>query len=467
MEEIHLATLDVLEEAGVNLNHEGALKLYDEAGAYVDYREQRVKIPEYILMDALRRVPKRFTLYARDPKHNLTIGGRNVYWSPTSTHLYVFDLEGERRPATFKDAEDLIKIMDSLPLIHGNACPVHPRDVPEVAAHVYMILASARNTTKTFRGRNYGVQIAKDCIRMAKILAGGEEEMVKKPNMLTITNTTSPLEIAKIQLEGLIEHVNAGLPVGVSSEISAGATGPVSLAGSLVTQNAEVLAGIALAELIRPGHPMLYGTVANIMDMKVGEMCLGSIEAGMLNVATAQMARYYGIPSRGSAGMTDSKKLDMQAGYEAAMGLILATLGGINYIQYACGCVDLTISCSYEKFIIDHEILGNIARLMEGIEVSDITLATDLIKKIGPGGHFLADKYTRESWEKEHFIPELTDRRRYDLWIREGRLGVQEKAREKVKAILRDYQPKPLDKDIEEELVKVVKEVEKREASRR
>ncbi|MEM2193988.1 MAG: trimethylamine methyltransferase family protein [Candidatus Methanomethylicia archaeon] len=459
---IHQATIQVLEEIGIKSYSMEALKIFYEAGANVDFKEKHIYIPE-ALLDMVKKAPSCFTVFARNPKHNLEVGNDNVYYTPSSTLFFVFDLEtGERRKATLRDCELLLKLNDALPLIHGNACMVHPTDVPEHAAHVYMMLASILNTSKTFRGRCRGKQVALDCIRMASILAGGMEELRKKPNLITISNTVSPLILEENQTEGLIEYARFGLPVGVSSEISAGGTGPITLAGSLVVQNAEVLSGIILTQLINPGTPVLYGTVANIMDVRTGQMSLGSIEAGLLNVATAQLARYYNIPSRGSAGATDSKVLDMCAGYETALNLILATMAGINYIHYCTGGMDLTLTASYEKTVIDHEVLSEIYRIFRGIEVSEDSLALDAIRKVGPGGHFLSSKHTLTHLKIEQPTTILADRDRYETWVKKGKMDIKTRAKARVLEILREHEVEQLDKDVKAQLEKYVKDVVKR-----
>jgi trimethylamine--corrinoid protein Co-methyltransferase len=459
---IHQATIQILEEIGIKSYSIDALKIFYDAGADVDFKERLIRIPE-TLLNMVRKAPSCFTVFARNPKHNLKIGGDNVYYTPSSTLFFVFDLEtGERRKATLRDCELLLKLNDALPFINGNACMVHPTDVPEHAAHAYMMLASILNTSKTFRGRCMGKQVAIDCIRMACILAGGLEELRKRPNLITISNTVSPLVLERNQTEGLIEYARVGLPVGVSSEISAGGTGPITLAGSLAVQNAEVLSGIILTQLINPGAPVLYGTVANIMDMRTGQMCLGSIEVGLLNIATAQLARYYNIPSRGSAGATDAKVLDMCAGYETALNILLATMAGINYIHYCTGGMDSTLTASYEKTVIDHEILGEIHRIFRGIEVSEESLALDTIRKVGPGGHFLSSKHTLMHLKREQLTTVLADRDRYETWVKKGRMDVRARARVRALEILKEHEVEKLDKDVEAQLREYVKEVVKR-----
>jgi trimethylamine--corrinoid protein Co-methyltransferase len=200
------------------------------------------------------------------------------------------------------------------------------------------------------------------------------------------------------------------------------------------------------------------------MDMRTAQMSHGSIETGLLNIATAQIARYYKLPSRGSAGSADSKVLDMEAGYESSLNALLATLGGVNYVQEGVGGLDLTLSVSYEKFYIDNEVLTNIARASRGIEVSDDTLALETIRKVGSGGHFLGQKHTLNHMKKEHLFPELADRKKYENWVKDGGKDIQERAKEKVRQVLKEHEPEPLDRSVDKTIKNIVREIEKRES---
>lgn len=242
----------------------------------------------------------------------------------------------------------------------------------------------------------------------------------------------------------------------------AGATGPATLTGLLTQQNAEVLSGIVISQLVNLGTPVMYGNVSSIMDIKTGIIALGAIEAGLINLAWAQMSRYYGIPCRGTAGNTDSKISDVQSGYEKALGLLLVALGGTDFVFDAAGSVNSSLAFSYEQMVIDSEILGMVLRAIEGIEVSKGTLAVDLIGEAGPGGHYLSKKHTLEWFRKEHFIPKISDRNPREKWENAGSKDLRVVARERVKDILDSHQPESLDDDVREELEKIVKEVQKK-----
>jgi trimethylamine--corrinoid protein Co-methyltransferase len=274
------------------------------------------------------------------------------------------------------------------------------------------------------------------------------------------------LQLSEELTAGLMVYAKYGQPVLVAPEAQAGATAPVTLAGVLAQQNAEVLSGIVIAELVNPGAPVFYGTVSTIMDMKTGNLAYGAVEAGLINVAAAQLAQYYGLPSRGTGGSTESKIPDAQAGLEKALTLMMAALAGINFIYSAAGSLESTLTASYEQAVIDNEICGMVSRALRGIRINDETLATDIIDAVGPGGQFLTQKHTLEHLKKEHYITTLVNREKRDKWEAAGSKDLWETARQEAKKILKEHQPEPLDRDVEEELKRIIKEVEKRESKR-
>jgi trimethylamine--corrinoid protein Co-methyltransferase len=275
----------------------------------------------------------------------------------------------------------------------------------------------------------------------------------------------TPLQHDRDQTDGALEFAKFGLPIDVTSEPQAGATSPVTLAALLAQQTADVISGIAIIQLANPGNPVWYGTCGSIMDMRVGRIAIGAIEMGLINVASAQIAHSYGIPCRGTASATDSKLLDIQAGYEKAMSLTMAVLGGVNKIFYP-GTMEGALTVSKESLVIDDEIAGQLYRAAEGIHVNAETLAVDVIDHVGPGGHFLGEKHTLQFLKKEQFIPSLSDRRTRETWQEAGSLGVAERAHQRVEEIVRSHAVDPLDASVEAELEKIVRDVEARELTR-
>jgi trimethylamine--corrinoid protein Co-methyltransferase len=298
---------------------------------------------------------------------------------------------------------------------------------------------------------------------MAAVVAGGEEALRQRPNVFTTVNPVAPLQHDQGLTEGLIEYASYGLPIDVTSEPQAGATAPVTLAGLLAQQTADVLSGITLAQLVNPGTPVWYGTCGAIMDMKLGAIALGAVEAGLINAASAQLAAHYNIPCRGTGAATESKLLDIQAGYEKAITLLMAALGGINCIFYP-GVLEHALTISLESLVIDNEICGMALRALRGIEVNADTLAVPVIEAVGPGGNFLGQRHTLNFLQQEQFMPSLSNRQTREDWLsRAGGKSGWERAKDEVRRILAEHEPPPLDASVEAELERIVGEVEARQ----
>lgn len=463
IEKIHHSALNILWGTGVEVREDQAFEILKKAGCPTNGKT--VRIPDHLIKEAIQSAPKTFTLYGRDPNFEVRLEDRLVYYEPMIGRLNILDLEtGLRRRTTLDDVAKLIQVADALEhytLLHSGAIMPHIEGVPDEVAHVCGYFTSVKNSSKVIKGVVRGKEKSKDCIRMAAVIAGGEEALKKRPNIFTTCNVISPLEYMVEQTEGLIEYAKVGLPVDIASEPQCGATSPVTMAGTLAQQTAEILGMVVISQLVNPGTPVLMGTVAAAMDLRNGMIALGGVEAALLNVAHAQMAQFYGIPSRGTGSNTESKILDMQAGYEKAITLSLPALAGINMIFYP-GTMDHAMTVSLESLVIDHEICGMIGRILQGISVTEETIGLDLIGKVGPGGHFLNQKHTLRHLREEHFLPKLSDRDSYEIWTEKGKGGIRERAKEQVRNILAEHIPLPIDSAVEKELLSIIKEVEKR-----
>ena len=463
IEQIHLSALSILWRTGVEVREDQAFEILKKAGCPTNGK--MVRIPSHLVEEAVRLAPKTFMLYGRDPNFKVTLEGRKVYYEPMIGRLNTLDLEtGARRRTTLEDVGKLVRVADALEhytLLHSGAIMPHIEGVPDEVSHVHGYLTSVKNSSKVIKGVVRGKEKARDCIRMASVIAGGEEALKRRPNIFTTCNVISPLEYMVEQTEGLIEYARMGLPVDIASEPQLGATSPVTLAGTIAQQTAEILGMNVVAQLVHPGTPVLMGTVAGVMDLRNGTIALGGVEAAMINVAHAQMAQFYQIPSRGTGSNTESKVFDMQAGYEKTITLLLPALAGANMIFYP-GTMDHALTVSLESLVIDHEICDIIARILNGISVTEETLALDIIDKVGPGGHFLNQKHTMKYLKQEHFIPQLSDRDSYEAWVEKGKPSIQERAKDRVKKILAEHEPLPLDPTVEKELLAIIREVEKR-----
>ena len=296
---------------------------------------------------------------------------------------------------------------------------------------------------------------------MMAIVAGGREKFHKKPSFFGICSTVSPLQMTQIQVEGMLICAEYGQPVTMSPEGIAGTTAPVTLAGLLVQENANILAHIVLSQLFRPGTPVLYGTVSTIANMRTGTVALGAMETGLITAASAQMAKFYGLPCRSVGLATDSKSEDFQAGFESFATLLPAVLGGVDYITCA-GTLDSSMLESDALLVLDDEVCGAALRLARGIEVNDTNLAMEIIHKVGFSGNYITEKHTMQNFRKEHFLPQLLAREPYEAWEKAGAVSALEHARQKARQMLSDHKMVTLEPSIEKELEAFRKNVAER-----
>jgi trimethylamine--corrinoid protein Co-methyltransferase len=328
---------------------------------------------------------------------------------------------------------------------------IWPDDIPMTTIHSEAIWAWAHNSRKPYGMGCYGYRPTWDMMRMMSIAVGGKKELHKRPRFFAICSVVSPLQMDQAQAEGLLICAEYGQPVTCAPEAIAGTTAPVTLAGLVAQENAAILAHITLAQIFRPGTPVLYGTVSTTANMRYGTVTLGSPETGLITAASAQMARYYGLPIRSVGGATESKREDLQAGFERMGTLLPAVLAGVNLITCA-GTLDSTMLESHALLMLDDEICGAVVRLARGIEVNDESLALDLIKKVGYSGNYITAKETNKLFRKELFIPTMFSREPYETWKDEGSKLAIDLARERTLDILTKHQPREVDPAIEKEL---------------
>jgi trimethylamine--corrinoid protein Co-methyltransferase len=468
--DIHKAALEILWTTGVLVKAPAARDLLRRSGARVDDETMLCHIPGYVIEEALRRAPSSFTVYARNPANDVQVSTRSLHYEPMIGRLNCYDhITGTTHRTTLEDVGHLVRLADALPgyhLLHSGAIMPQIEGVPIRATHVYGYLESVRNSSKVIKATSRERVLAEDCLQMVAILAGGEDELRRRPFTFTTDNPVAPLHHDRDQTEGALEFAKYGLPIDVTTEPQAGATSPVTLAALLAQQTADVISGITIIQLANPGNPVWYGTCGSIMDMRVGRIAIGAIEMGLINVASAQIAHFYDIPCRGTASATDSKQLDIQAGYEKASVLTMAVLGGVNKIFYP-GTMEGALTISKESLVIDDEIIAALYRALEGIDINEMTLALDVIDRVGPGGHYLGQRHTMQFLEQEQFIPWLSDRQTREKWEEAGGKGMVDRAHKKVEQILAEHQVDPLDAAVEAELERIVRKVEEREAKNR
>jgi trimethylamine--corrinoid protein Co-methyltransferase len=393
-------------------------------------------------------------LYGIDGTFRLDIGTEQVspVFAGLGTPTRIIDLQdGAIRPATRQDMIDHIILIDACNHIHNSQMDIWPDDIPMTTIHTEAIWAWAHHSRKPYGMGCYGFLPTWDMMRMMALAVGGKRELQQRPRFFAICSVVSPLQMDKAQAEGLLICAEYGQPVTCAPEAIAGATAPVTLAGLLAQENAGILAHLTLAQIFRPGTPVMYGTVSTVANMRYGTVALGAVETGLISAASAQLARYYGLPIRSVGGTTDSKRADLQAGFERLGTLLPAVLAGVNLITCA-GTLDGSMLESHALLMLDDELCGAALRLARGIEVTGESLALDLIKKVGYSGTYITAKETSRLFRKEFFIPSLFSRQPYENWEKEGSQLAIDLARQRALEVLEKHQPRPLDPVIEGEL---------------
>ncbi len=454
VERIHAASMEILTEVGIKVNYKKARNLFREAGAEVDESTLAVKIPEKLIRWAVDQAPKQFSLYGIDAQFRLDLGPEQAapIFAGLGTPTRMLDLKsGEPRACTKQDMIDHIILIDACNHIHNSQMDIWPDDIPMTTIHIEAIWAWANHSRKPYGMGCYGYLPTWDMMRMMSIAVGGKAELQKRPRFFAICSVVSPLQMDQAQAEGLLICAEYGQPVTCAPEAIAGISAPVTLAGLLAQENAAILAHITLAQIFRPGAPVLYGTVSTTANMRFGTVTLGSPETGLISAASAQMARYYCIPIRSVGGATDSKREDIQAGFERIGTLLPPVLAGVNLITCA-GTLDSTMLESHALLMLDDEICGMTVRMARGIEVTDESLALNLIKKIGYSSNYITAKETSKYYRKELFIPTMFSREPYETWEKEGRKLAIDHARERALDVLAKHQPRQLDPALAREL---------------
>lgn len=455
VEDIHAATIQVLETVGVDFSYAPALEVLTRAGCRVD--GERVYFPPKLVEAQVAKAPSEFTLHARNPEKNVVIGGENIAFIPCYGPPFVTDLDRGRRESVLEDYVNFVKLSyasRSMDITGGMMA--EPNDIPHERRNAEMMYASMRYSDKPFMGGAIGAQAARETIEMAALVFGGEAALAERPPFISILCSRTPLGYDDRMLGAIMAYAEAGMPQLISSLSIAGATSPVTLEGTLVIQNAEVLAGITLTQLIREGAPVVFAGSSSAAAMRFGTLSIGAPEMAVNTAATAQMARFYGIPSRGGGALTDAKIPDSQAALESMMSQLMASLSGIHFVLHSAGILESYMMASYEKFIIDDEICGMCKRIKRGEDVSAEKLALDVIRQVGPGGEYLTQMHTFQNFRKEFYAPIMEERENFANWTKKGGLTLEQRANRKWKETLERYEEPKLPDDVDKALRKYV-----------
>lgn len=453
LESIHDASLRVLEEIGMDLLDAEARSLLAGAGARVEPGTERVRLDRELVEERLRTAPPSFVLHARNPAHDLVIGGDHLAFGSVASAPNVSGLDAGRRPGNRTDYQGLLKLVQQLDVIHLVAgYPVEPIDVHPSVRHLDATLDALLLTDKAVHTYSLGRQRNRDCVEMVRIARGIDEATLERePSIFTVVNSSSPLRLDAPMLQGIIELASRNQVVVMTPFTLAGAMAPVTLAGALAQQNAEALAGIVLTQVVRPGAPVVYGGFTSNVDMQSGAPAFGTPEYMRAALVGGQLARRYRIPYR-SSNVCSANALDAQAAYESVFSLWGAVMSGVNLLMHGAGWMEGGLRASYEKMVLDAELLQMVAAFLDPVVVDDDALALDAIREVGPGGHFFGAAHTQTRYRDAFHRPMLSDWRNVEAWQEAGSPETPVAANRVARELLASYEPPPMDEAVAEEL---------------
>ncbi|MEO1191684.1 MAG: trimethylamine methyltransferase family protein [Pseudomonadota bacterium] len=453
VEAIHQASLTVLRDIGMDFQLREAVEILRRAGAAVAPDGVRVRFPPGFVDEKLRTVPAHFTLHGRSANRHLAFGGGRPIWATVASTPNVSDRERGRITGTLAEMSALTRLAHVLNPVHAIAgYVVEPTDLEVRTRHLTALSTIVKITDKPFFAYAFGRERMRDGIEIARLARGvSHEALARQPSLHTVVNANTPLIYDGALLEGAIEMARMNQPVIYTPFTLAGAMTPITLAAALVQQNAEALAGIAFSQCVNPGAPAVYGSFTSNADMKTGSPVFGTPEYAKATIASGQLARRYKIPWR-SSNVTASNAADVQAAYEAQMSIWPITLGQADYINHGFGWIEGGLSTSYEKMVIDAEMVQMMNAFLTPISTSESDLGLDAIAEVGPGGHFFASPHTLERYETAFYTPLLSDWRNFENWRDSGSLEASDRATRIWKALLADYEEPPMDPAIKEAL---------------
>jgi trimethylamine--corrinoid protein Co-methyltransferase len=412
VEKVIASALRVLAESGMMVYSPKAFEAFRQAGAEVDAETRIVRLPRSLVEDAIAANPSSITLYSRNGENDVVLERNKVHYGTGGTAIFVLDPDtGRRRPSTTADVILNARMVEALDNIHLFTINVFPNDIPaKDEIDINRFFHSLDNTRKHVMGGIYSPAGLRQVVDMAEGIAGGPDALGRRPFVSFITLIISPFKIDRDYGDMTCFLAEKGLPVVVPTEPICGTTSPITLAGNVLTHVAETLGGVCLVQCVRRGAPAVSGSVGSIPDLRTLGHLGGPVERAMINAAVAQVMQRLEVPLYSTGGTTDAKTLDVQCAYESALSNLLVAMSGANYIHDAAGLMEFDLTVSYDKLVVDDEILGMVQRVLRGIEVTDDTLAADLMIEKGPGRDFLAEDHTIRYMRKEFFFPVIADR---------------------------------------------------------
>jgi trimethylamine--corrinoid protein Co-methyltransferase len=447
---IHDASMDIIEEVGVEFRCDDAIGMWRAAGADVD--GVTVRIDREHLMSLVGTAPSSYTMVARDPAHTVTVGDGRTIFTPSYGAPYVLDLDGVRRPGTLQDFRNFTKLNHLSPALHmsgGVVC--EPMDVPVPKRHLYMTESLLKYSSKPFMGAVTSMDRAEDSLHMAGIVFG--QDFVRETTVMTsLANANTPLVWDKTMLDSVRVFAAANQATLFSPFVLGGASTPASTVGAVIQVNIEALTGVAFSQLVRTGAPALYGQWLSTVSMRTGAPQAGTPEICHMNLLTAQMARHYNLPSRCSGSCTSSKMVDAQAGYEAARNMYGVIMAGTNFVLSTTGYLESAMCQSYAKWVLDSEQLELMYRLGSGVSFDGLDEVLDSMRSVPAGGHHLGTEHTLANFQTAFSMPEMMNSDNYEQWLADGSQSAEERAAARCRQMLDEYEEPALEDHIREEL---------------
>jgi len=459
LQDIHLAALEVLRRVGIRFHHQEAVEMLKEAGAFIS-DGNLVRFPARMVEDAVASTPGRIILCDRDGEPAVFLEGTKVYFGTGSDCLNLLDPEtGEHRKFTQADRIHSYHLCDALPNIHFVMSNGIPSDVdPDLLYDVQMALM-LEHTTKPIVFVTNDRASCQRAIDMAAAVAGGHEALVEQQHILLYSEPSSPLQQSETAVDKLLLMAEYQLPVVHSPGPLMGGTAPITMASGLVMSLAEILSGLVVHQLRRWGAPFVFGAGLHHMDMGAAQICYASPEFQLTKAAVAQLGRWYGLPTWGYAGCSDAKVMDEQAALEALLSVLMAKFSGANLI-HDVGYMESGLTLSYEMIVLTDELVALTDHIMKGIEVDDDTLMLDELDRVGPGGHFMDTEQTLKRF-RDFWFPSLLDRKRRPQWLEAGATTLGQRLKARVKEIIKEHQPKPLDPDKKQRVQEILAQADR------
>lgn len=454
LDDIHDASVEILSRTGVRVYSEEAIGLFRRAGAFVD-DGNLVRVPARLIDWAVRCAPHSITIFNQRAEAAMHLGRRRTYFGTGSDTLNVIDpVSGERRPAVLADVADFARVCDALAHVDFVMSMGVASDLDQALAELHHFYAMVSNTVKPVVYTATTIHAAKRIVEMAEVIAGGRDAFRQRPFGVLYIEPISPLSFAPEPMAKLLFAAEQGIPSVFMSGMMSGATGPVTLAGSLALANAESLGGVLIAQLKREGAPVISGGGILTTDMATGGPSYGAPEFMLSAAAIAEVARHYGLPSWGYAGCSDAKVFDEQAAADAAQWVLMSALAGSNLV-HDVGYLESGLTSSFEMLVFCDEMIGKTKHILRGIHVDEDALALEAVNRVGPGGQFLGDEHTVKHF-RSNWFPMLEDRTSYGDWVESGRRPMRDRVNAKARRILAEHRPLCLDSDIDTALQRLL-----------